>query len=166
MFRLQHLWSFVKTFEYQGWTNLLLRPQFFGRSGTLKNEARKINVNVHIYLRNNLKLLCYINRACSFNFWYNSIRSFYNEAFAVWMLFECLKWNTSQRIIFILQTHPSKGAQKNMLVPWNFKKYKLWHISFHNNMLKNCGTNILESDKSDTTQTLLIVVLMVVLKLF
>ena len=54
--------------------------------------------------------------------------------------------------------HPSKGVQKNTLKAWHFNKYKLCHGSFDNNLQKNCRTNILESD---TTQILLIVILIV-----
>ena len=41
------------------------------------------------------------------------------------MLFECLKEDSSQKITFILQTHPSKRFQKDMLEAWNFTKNKL-----------------------------------------
>ena len=36
-------------------------------------------------------VLCYLNRACSFHFQCNFIKNFYNEAFAMLILFECLE---------------------------------------------------------------------------
>ena len=33
---------------------------------------------------------------------------------------QCIANSRQPRIIFILQTHPSKGFQKNMLKAWNF----------------------------------------------
>ena len=36
-------------------------------------------------------VLCYLNRACSFHFYCNSIKNFCIGAFAGLMLFECLK---------------------------------------------------------------------------
>ena len=74
------------------------------------------------------------------------------------MLFECLKEDTSQRIILILKAHLSKGVQKNILKAWNFTKNKLHHRCFDNDLQKNFRTNILESD---TKQIILSVVLMV-----
>ena len=44
------------------------------------------------------------------------------DAFGTWMLFDYLKQDAPKRIAFILKTHPSKGAQKNMLKAWNFTK--------------------------------------------
>ena len=59
----------------------------------------------------------------------------------------------------MLQTHPSKGVQKNMMKACNFTKCKLRHRWFHNDLQRNFQTNIIEND---TAQILLIVVLMVV----
>ena len=61
--------------------------------------------------------------------------------------------------MLILQAHPFKGVQKNMLKTWNFSKRKLFHRYFDNDLQKNCRTNILQSD---TAQLLLTVVLMVI----
>ena len=58
----------------------------------------------------------------------------------------------------MLQTHPSKGVQKNMMKACNFTKYKHRHRWFHNDLQRNFQTNIIEND---TAQILLIVVLMV-----
>ena len=63
-----------------------------------------------------------------------------------------------QRTIFIIQAHPSKGVQKNMLKAWYFSKNKLCHRCIDNNLQKNFRPNILENG---TGQILLIVVLMV-----
>ena len=48
-----------------------------------------------------------------------------------------------QEIIFIIQTHSSKGAQKNMLKAWNFTENKLRHRCFDYNSQKIFRTNIL-----------------------
>ena len=103
-------------------------------------------------------ILCYLNRACSFHFYCNSINKFCIETFGVLILFECQNYDASQRIFFFFQTHLSRGIEKNMLKAWNFITYKFCHRSFDNNLKKNFRTNILESN---TTQILLIVVSMV-----
>ena len=64
----------------------------------------------------------------------------------------------SQRIIFILQTHSSKGVQKNMLKAWNFTKKKICHRCFDNILQKPFETKPL---KNSNGQILLIVILMV-----
>ena len=64
-------------------------------------------------------ILCKLNRTCSFNLYCNSIKRFCNEVCVVWMLIECLKKNVAKRTILILQAHPSKGFQKNMLKTWS-----------------------------------------------
>ena len=84
----------------------------------------------------------------------NSIKSFCTKSFVMWILFECLRQDASQKTMLTLQAHPSKGVQKNMLKAWNFNKHKLCHRY----LKKNCRTNILQSN---TAQLLLIVVLMV-----
>ena len=83
-----------------------------------------------------------------------AIKSFGIEVFSVLMLFECLKQDTFQRIIFMFQAHLSKGVEK----AWNFTKYKSCHKFSDHSLQKHFQTNILESN---TAQTLLIVVLMV-----
>ena len=132
----------------QGWTNLPLRAQFFGRarSGTQrKTDAQNQSQCVRLIkkqLETIVFVLCYLNRACRFHFYCNSIKNFCNGAFAVLMLFEYLKFlykfsiKSSQRIILILQTHLSKGVQKNMLKAWNFTNYKFCHRSFDNSLQK------------------------------
>ena len=74
------------------------------------------------------------------------------------MLFECIKYDAPSRIIFLLQTHLSKAAQKNMLKAWNFTKNKIYHKCFDNNLKKLFGTKIL---KNSNEQIILIVALMV-----
>ena len=39
-------------------------------------------------------------------------------------------------IIVMLQTYPSKDAQKNMVQAWKFTKNKMCHICFENNLQK------------------------------
>ena len=73
------------------------------------------------------------------------------------MLFECIKQDGPQRIIFIPQTHSSKGAQKMMLKGWNFTKNSLCKTDFDNNLPKIFQTNVLENG---TGQILLIVISM------
>ena len=63
-----------------------------------------------------------------------------------------------QRTNFIIQTYPSKGAQKNICKAWDFTKNKLCHRYFDNNLQKIFRKNILENG---TRQKLLIVVLIV-----
>ena len=162
----------TRHFSQQGWTNLLLHARFFGRPSLFarpighekkkKNGLAKLNSMCTSYretTRSNIFfLLCYLNRACSFHFDSNFIKSFCNEAFAARVLFECLKQDTFQKVILILQTHPSKGIQKYMLKAWHFNKYKIRHKFFDNNWQKNCQKNSLESDNA---HILLIAVLMV-----
>ena len=88
------------------------------------------------------------------------MKRFRNDAFAVSTLFLCLKQDALLRKIFKIQTHPSKGVQKNMLKALDFTKNKLCHRYFDNNLQKIFRTNILENG---TGQMLLIVVLMVAL---
>ena len=57
-----------------------------------------------------------------------------------------------------MQTHPSKGVQKNMLKTWDFTKNKPCYRYFDNNLQKIFRRNILENG---TGQIYLIVVLMV-----
>ena len=59
-----------------------------------------------------------------------------------------------------IQTHPSKGVEKNMLKRWDFIKNKPCHRHFDRNLQKIFRTNILDNG---TGQIFLIVVLMVVL---
>ena len=87
-----------------------------------------------------------------------SIKHFCNEVFALSMLFKCIKQDGPQRIIFIPQTHSSKGAQKMMLKGWNFTKNSLCKTDFDNNLPKIFQTNVLENG---TGQILLIVISMV-----
>ena len=85
-----------------GWTNLLLRALFFGRTilfarpiGYVKKnrraKSRLMCKSNWEQLETTIFVLYYLNRAYSFHFYYNFIKSFCNEAFAMWMLFECLK---------------------------------------------------------------------------
>ena len=60
------------------------------------------------------------------------VKSFCNEDSVVWMLFECLKYNGFQGIIFILLMYLSKGVEKSMLKVWNFTKSKLRSRCFDN----------------------------------
>ena len=69
-----------------------------------------------------------------------------------------IKKDAPQTMIFILQTHPSKGVQKNMLKEWNFTKNKICYRCFHNNLQKLFRTKIL---KNSNGHILLKVVLMV-----
>ena len=48
------------------------------------------------------------------------MKSFCNEGFSVWMLFKCLNWDASQRIIFILQTHSVKACVRYLLTNFYF----------------------------------------------
>lgn len=57
------------------------------------------------------------------------------------MLFECLKEDVSQRKIFILQMHSTKGVRENILRAYHFTKNKfqlkkLYHSCFNNNFQK------------------------------
>ena len=61
-----------------------------------------------------------------------------------------LRCDASQRIILVLQLHPFKGIQKNILKAWIFNKYKLCHRSFDKNLRKNYQTEILKSDTAYT----------------
>ena len=81
--------------------------------------------------------LCCLNRAGSFHFYCNYIKIVCNRAFAVLMLFECLKFPKSQRIILILQMHLSEGVQKNMQKALNFTKNKFCQRFFDNSLQKN-----------------------------
>ena len=54
------------------------------------------------------------------------------------------KITCSWKNIFIIQTHPSEGVQKNMLKSWDFTKNKLCHKYFENNLQKIYRTNILK----------------------
>ena len=59
-------------------------------------------------------------------------------------LFQCwcfLIEDASQRIIFMLQAHLSKGVEKNMPKAWNFTKYKSCHRSFHHGQVENLETS-------------------------
>ena len=58
-----------------------------------------------------------------------------------------------------MQTHPSKGVQKNKLKAWDFTKNKFCHRYFDKKLQKIFRTNILENG---TGQKLLIVVLMII----
>ena len=110
-----------------------------------------------------LYILYYLNRICSFYFRCVSIKSFYNEAFVVWLLLYCLKQDAPQSIIFILQTHLFRDVQRNRLKAWIFiTKNKVYQRCFDNNFKKLFQTKML---KSSTEQILLIAVLMVVLRL-
>ena len=53
-------------------------------------------------------VLCCLNTACSFHFYCNSIKNFCSKTFAVWILFECLRSDASQRIMLILIILPQK----------------------------------------------------------
>ena len=53
------------------------------------------------------------------------------------MLFECLKNNASQRVMFILQTLSSKGVQKNMLKDGIYQKYTPPKMLWTTNILEN-----------------------------
>ena len=50
---------------------------------------------------------------------------------------EVLKFDASQRIIFMLQMHPCKSVQSNMLKASNFTKNKPHHWCFDKNLLKH-----------------------------
>ena len=109
-----------------------------------------------------LFVLYYLNLTCSFHFNSASIKSFWSEAFVVWMLFKCLKEDAPQRIIFILETALSKTVQKNILKAWNFIKNKIYHRCFANNSQKIFWTKIFKDSNGMKT---LIVALMVGLSL-
>ena len=72
------------------------------------------------------------------------------------------KIRCSWKKIFIIQTHPSKGVQKNLLKALDFNKNKLSDRYFNNNLQKIFQTNILEKG---TWKKLLIVVVMIGLRL-
>ena len=52
-----------------------------------------------------------------------------------------------QRTLFKIQTHPSKGVQKNILKAWDFTKNKLCQKYIDDNLQKIFRTNILENDR-------------------
>ena len=124
--------------QIQGWTNFFQGARLFGRV----NEKKRV-VKTNVYLETQLETLLfvpyYLNRTCSLHFKCVSCKSFWNEAFVAWLVFECLKWDAPQKIIFILQTHPSKGAKKNMLKAWSFTKNKICHRWFDNNWKNSSG---------------------------
>ena len=62
------------------------------------------------------------------------------------------------KIIFILQTHPSKCVLKIILKAWNCTNNKICHRCFHNNLQKLFRTKVF---KNHDGQILLIVVLVV-----
>ena len=55
---------------------------------------------------------------------------------------QCKANSRQPRIIFTLQTNPSKGAQKNMLKAWNFTENEVHLICFDNNLEKIFRTKI------------------------
>ena len=61
-------------------------------------------------------------------------KSLCNDSFIIWILLQCLKYDVSLRIIFILQIHPSISVQKYMLKACNFTKNKLCHGCFDNSL--------------------------------
>ena len=76
---------------------------------------------------------------------------------AAWILFERLIRMTFKRI-FILQMHPSKGCQKNILKACTFTQKKLRHRRFDNNFKRIFWKN---TPENATSSVLLIVILMV-----
>ena len=72
------------------------RFYFRSRSGTQKSglvKSKSMCTSGWETSRNIHFVSCYLNRTCGFHFYCNSIKCFYNEALAVWMLFEYLKYN-------------------------------------------------------------------------
>ena len=146
----------------QGQTNFFLGTQLLGHAillahpiGHTKNGCSKPKCT---QLETLLFVLYNLNRTCSFHFKCASIKHFCSDAFVVWMLFKSPKYGVTQRIILILQTHPSKSLQKNLLKAWNFTENKICHRCFDNNLQKPFRTKIL---KNSNRETLLIVALMV-----
>ena len=82
---------------FQGWTNLSLRAILFprpighARKTGAQNQSQCARL-IEKQLETIIFVLCYLNRTCSFRFYCNSIKKFCNGAFAVLMLFECLKF--------------------------------------------------------------------------
>ena len=85
-----------KKFEVirQGWTNLLLRARFFGCAILFARpivHAKKTGAQnqtqcprlIEKQLETTIFVLYYLDRACSFHFYCNFIKSFCIEAFAV-----------------------------------------------------------------------------------
>ena len=104
-----------------------------------------------------ISVLFQLNRASSCHFYCNSISKVFPMRLLQCEFFSMSKIRCVSKIL-MLPAHPSKSVQKNMLKAWDFNKYKLFHISFGNNLQKNCRTSLLQSD---TAQILLIVVLLV-----
>ena len=142
-------WKIKLSFIFRAGQIYLYAHDFSGA----QNESQLARL-IEKQLETIIFVLCYLNRTCSFHLCCNSIKHFWNWTFAV--LFECLKYDASQRII--CQKYLSKGVQKNTLKAWNFTKYKFCYRSFDNSLQKSFRTNILESNAA---QILLTVVLMV-----
>ena len=77
------------------------------------------------------------------------------------MLFKCLKQDSSRRMIFILQAHPSKGVQKNMLKSWNFTKINSANRCFDSILWKIFRKNILENGIGEMVLMLAILIVIV-----
>ena len=126
------------------------------KKGEHKNQSQCARPNEK-QLETAISVLFQLNRASSCHFYCNSISKVFPMRLLQCEFFSMSKIRCVSKIL-MLPAHPSKSVQKNMLKAWDFNKYKLFHISFGNNLQKNCRTSLLQSD---TAQILLIVVLLV-----
>ena len=105
----------ILEFHVQAWTNLIHRPIGHATNRCAKPKRVLITKQLKILLF----VLYYLNRTYGFHLECISIERFWNKAYLVWGSCVNFAWiskmksSTSQKIIFILHGHSSKGWQQN-----------------------------------------------------